>query len=229
MLSLMEELLLLALEDDKGTVPSSVQTALPYGLAAAGLSDLLLAGRLTTAEKQKVSVVDGTATGDDLLDEMLAKISQSRKQKSLKDWVSSFGGGGIKKSQQRLEDRLIAKGILRLEEGRFLSIFPWHHYPTIDGGPEAEARESLHGVLLGGAIPEPRTAILVSLVAACNLVDKLVTKEERKLAKQRAKEIGKGEYAGQAVSKAVEEVAAATAAMIAAVAAASVTSSSSSS
>ncbi len=229
MLSLAEELLLLALDDEKGTISGSAQTTLKYGLAAAGIMDLLLAGKMVMGEKNKVSVPDSAPTGDDILDEMLADVQQSRRLKSIGDWVRDFGNGKIKNLGERLETRLVEKGVVRVEEGRFLKLFPWHHYPTLDGGPEAETRERIRMVLIGGEDPDARTATLISLARACRLLDGLFPKEERKRAGQRAKEIAKGEFAGAAVARAVVDAEAATAAMIAAITAASVTSTTSSS
>lgn len=220
MLSLAEELLLLSLDDDKGTIAGSVEQALGYGLAAAGIVDLLLADRLAVDGKKKLSVVDAAPTGDELLDEMLVHIQQSKRTKSIGDWVRDFGNGGIKKIQERLERRLVNKGILRDEEGKYLKLIPWHHYPTVDGAPEAETRERLREILLEGREPDARTAILISLVRASTLLNQLFPKAERKRADQRANEIAKGEVAGEAVSQAVEEAVAVTvAAMVAASAA----------
>jgi len=210
MLSLAEELLLLSLDDEKGTIPGSVQQALGYGLAAAGVVDVLLAGKLVMGDKKKVSVAGDAPTGDEVLDEMLAHIQQSKRTKSIGDWVKNFGNGGIKRLQERLERRLVEKGILRVEEGKYLRLIPWRHYPTVDGVPEAETREKIRTVLLGGAEPDARTAILISLTRASKLLDQLFPKDDRKRADQRAKEIAKGELAGEAVSKAADEAVAAT-------------------
>ncbi len=230
MLSLAEELLLIALDDEKGTVPASAQAPLRYGLPAAGITELLLEGKLSLGEKQTVAVSEASPTGDEILDEMLSRIQESRKPRGLKDWVTDFGNGKVKNLQERLENRLVGRGLLRVEEGKFLRVFPWHHYPTVDGAPEAETREKLRAVLLGGESPDPSTAVLVSLLKACNLLNSLFAKEERKQADQRAKEIAKGNYAGEAVSKAVQEVSeAATAAMVAIMAATAASSSTSTS
>lgn len=224
MLSIAEELLLLALEDDRGTIPSSAKEPLTYGLPAAGLSELLLAGRLTVGEKKKVAVVDGSLTGDEIHDEMLSRIQKARKPKTLGDWVKDFGSG-IKRQRERLASRLAERGILRVEEGSHLGIFPWRRYPTVGGAAEAGTREKLRRVLLEGEDPDGRTAILIGLVKACKLLDKLYPKEQRKRVEARAKEIAAGQFADQAISKAVAEAAAATAAMIA-ITSASVSSSS---
>lgn len=228
MLSLADELLLLSLDDEKGTIPDSVQQALGYGLTAAGIVDLLLADRLAVEDQKKLSVVDATPTGDELLDEMLVRIQQSKRTKKVGDWVQDFGNGGIKKMQERLERRLVEKGILREEEGKFLKLFPWHHYPAVDGAPEAETRERLREVLLEGEQPDARTAVLISLARACKLLDQLFPKAERKRADQRAKEIAKGDVAGDAVSEAVEEASAAAVAAMVAVSAATAVSTTSS-
>jgi golgi phosphoprotein 3 len=228
MVSLAEELLLLALDDEKGTIGGSVQEALKYGLAAAGVIDLMLAGRLVVGDKKRVSVAEASTTGDEILDEMLANVQGSKKEKSVGDWVKDFGNGRVKRLRERLESRLVERGVLRLEEGRYLRVFTWHHYPTVDGAPEAQTREKLRAVLLGDENPDARTATLISLVKACRLLDRLFPKEERKRAAQRAKQIADGEIAGDAVSKAVEEAAAAAAATtMAAISAATIVSASS--
>jgi hypothetical protein len=69
MLSLAEELLLIAFDDDRGVV-LTCDAILDYGLVGAVLSDLILQDRLRI-EQGKVVVAQKTATGDDILDASL--------------------------------------------------------------------------------------------------------------------------------------------------------------
>jgi hypothetical protein len=223
MLNLPEELLLLALRDKKGTVISSASTALPYGLAGAVLLELTLADRVTF-EDSKIVLDDATPTGDDILDEGLERIKQSKKNRKPSYWVNKLSG--IKKIKERLLDRLVHKGILRREEHRILRVIPSKRYPTVHGGPEKKLRDSIRAAILDGIEPEERTGILISLVSACSLVNEIFEKAERKAAQKRIKEIAKGEPIGKAVS---ETVAAVEIAVIAAVMASTIAATSASS
>jgi Golgi phosphoprotein 3 len=203
MLKLSEELLLLALRDKKGTLVSSASTALKFGLAGAVLMELTLQRRLSIAE-DKFTVSDPTPTGDDILDEALAKIKASQKSRKAKHWVSKLAG--IKKMKERLLDRLVNEGILRREEHRILRVISTKRYPTAYSGPEMKLRGRIRSVVLDGKTPDERTVIIISLLSACKLVNEVFVKEERKEANKRIKEICKGEAVGKAVSDTVAAV-----------------------
>jgi hypothetical protein len=61
----------------------------------------------------------------------------------------------------------------------------------VDPEPERELRHQLTCVLVEDALPDPRTALLVSLLSALRLVRGLVDKEHRKHAESRAKDIAR--------------------------------------
>lgn len=225
MLTLPEELMLFALDDVKGTILSSAHAGLTYGLAAAGVVELLFAGRLRIEEKQRLAVVDGSPTGDELLDEMLARIQESGKPRSMKDWIRGFGSGKVRKLRDRAAARLVERGLVREESGRHLGIFPWRHYPTMDGGQKLKSVERVRAVVLGEADPDARTMVLIGLLSACKLLERQFSKDEWKLVKPRVKELSKGEFAGKAVKEVVDANIAAMAAISAAATAASISSS----
>jgi golgi phosphoprotein 3 len=227
MLTLAEELLLLGLRDEQGTVASGASVSLRYGVSGAVLAELISAGRLGMDDRGRVSVIDASPTGDDLFDDVLAQIVERKKPRTLKDWVLSLGQGKLK-VVQRLESRLVGRGILREEEGRILWVFPTHRFPEMDSTPEMVVRERLRAVVLGGETPDARTSMLLALVKATRLVNEVFGKEQRDTAKARIEELTHGEASGAAVSGAVKAVEAATmAAVMASVAASSAASSSS--
>ncbi len=212
---LAEELLLLGLRDEQGTVAGGASLALKYGLGGAILAELLLLNRLRLEEKDRVALVDDSPTGDDVLDEALTAIAKRQKPRSLRDWVRDFGGGRLQKVQDRLTRRLVDRGILREEEGRFLWVFPTHHFPTVDPTPEQRLRDRIHGVILYGSTPDERTLILLSLLKASKLVDEVFPPEQRKEAGQRIQALAKDVAAGPAVAKAIAATQAALIAVIA--------------
>ncbi len=199
MLTLPEELLLLALRDKKGTVVSSASLALTYGLAGAILLELTILDKIVL-EGDKFIVKDATPTGDDIFDEVLAKIHASKKSRKPSYWVNKLSG--IKKLKDRLLDRLVGQGILRRKEHNVLWVIPTKRYPTLSGAPEMKRRELIRTAILHNVKPDERTSILICLVNACSLVNEIFEKEERKVAKKRIKEIAKDE----AVSKAVSDI-----------------------
>jgi len=91
-LFLHEEVMLLALKDEEGTVVSG--TMYKYAISGAILAELLLKKRIVVDESKKklVNVVSSTPVGELLIDECLNKISSSKRRASLQTWVSRFSG-----------------------------------------------------------------------------------------------------------------------------------------
>lgn len=219
-LSLGEELLLLAMDDERGTVHGAAAAALPFGLAGALLLDLTLRGRLA-AEGNDLTVADRTPTGDDLLDEALATIAGARRARSARHWIARLSGGASH-LKDRLLGRLIWRGILRREDRPILGIIPSPRYPAVDFTTEWELRQRIRATVLEGEAPDARTAVLLSLVQACRLADAIFTREERAPARRRLHEIARGECVGTAVAEAVAGMEAAAAAAVIAATSASV-------
>ncbi|GAA4939843.1 GOLPH3/VPS74 family protein [Actinoplanes utahensis] len=215
-MNLMEEFTLLAFDDDGRKIVDS--TRLDYTLGGAILLELALAERIEVVDK-KVVVRDPSATGDELLDQSLTRIATDTKSRKPGHWVQKFAKG----TRQRVLDDLVAAGVLRAEEGKFLIIFPQTRYPSAAGGEpvvETEARARMRAAIEGTGEADPRTSALCALVAASDTSRKVFADLDRKLVKRRLKEISEGAWAAAAVKRAIEEVFAAVAASGAAVAAA---------
>ena len=206
-LNLAEELLLLAMHEKRGTVLLRAQTALPYGLVGALLIELCGAGLLRLEGKNLIAAPGGYAQ-DELLEEVLAKVRSSKRVHALKSWVLRMGrsGGKIKK---KLLTRLVEKRILQREEHRVLGIIPTQHYPEADFRPEFEIRRRTSSAITRGGARDERTAALISLAYACDLIGLLFEKGERREAKRRAKEISKSQPVGSAVAQTIAAIRAA--------------------
>jgi hypothetical protein len=188
MLTIAEELLLIALDDTKGKVISSqwgtvlVHSILERCLIGAILVELAFRERLELQQDHLV-VTDPSPTGVAVLDETLDIVRQSEKRRSPRDWIQKLGRNhqGLEK---RLLDGLVQRRILREEEGRFLWVFPTRRYPTEDDGPERSVRERV-SAFLGGDPPDPHTLLLVRLVSACKLVELIAAPGGTKEAEER--------------------------------------------
>lgn len=212
-----EDLLLLLLDDDSGTVPSSLD--LRPVLGGAVLVQLALTGAVRVSDKSgfwqsaKVRAQSGAALPDPILAAALALVAE--KERGAQDLVGRLGKG----LREQLTERLAAQGILRREDSKVLGLFPRTVWPAADVAREADVRRALTSVLVEGNEPDERTAALVALLHAIGRAHKTVPHEglPAREVKARAKRIAEGDWAAKAVKDAID---AATAAMVAATVAA---------
>jgi hypothetical protein len=208
-LFLHEEVLLLALRDVKGTVSSSAY--IEYPLAGAMIAELLLLKRISVEEKSKkklVNLVNGGPIGDPLLDECLQKLVGAKRHASLKTWVMRFAR--LKRLKHRTAEGLCRRKVLRAEEDKILLIFKRTLYPEIDPKPERALIERLREAIFRDAGPlSPRTAILVSIAKAADLLKIPFEKKDLKRRKKRIDQIVASELTGKATREAIEAMQAA--------------------
>jgi Golgi phosphoprotein 3 len=223
---LQEEVLLLALKDDKGSPHSSM-----YSIAMGGamLAELLLSERLVLEEKPRkkplkpgkkpaylVAVDSPKQLADPVLDECLHRVVTSKKERSPQEWVTRFGQ--LKDLKRRVAVGLCRKGILREREDRILVLFRRTAYPTLDGAPERRVVDRLQDAVAGDSMElDARTAVLVALANGTGILKHVLSKDLVKQRKDRIQEIGEGDIVGEATKAAVQ---AAQAAVIAATTAA---------
>ncbi|RMF61727.1 MAG: GPP34 family phosphoprotein [Calditrichaeota bacterium] len=204
MLSLAEKLMLIALHDENGSIISSSTTALPYAIAGTLIVELHLKGKITLTNG-KVEVVDKTPAGDELLDKALELIMNSKKQRDVQYWVCQIVRK-IEKLNLTVIESLIRKEILRKENHKILWVIPTKRYPIVNVAPEYEIRGRIHQILIQKDTPNEEEIALLSLIKACDLLNVLFPKTERKMAKARLKKLIENEVVGKAVSSVVEEI-----------------------
>jgi golgi phosphoprotein 3 len=226
-LSLPEEVMLLALHDEKGTV--AFGSMYSYAITGGIIAELALRQRIDVERVKRsalVNVRNPTPVGDPLLDEALEKMRTASRRASVQTWVQRLNRIP---ARQRLLDRLRQRGILRFQEGRLLFVFPRDTYPTSDPAPERDAIERVRRAIFDDAPTDPRTAVLASLAHATGLLAPIFGRKVLKARKQRIKELAAMSDVAGATESAVrgvqEAVQAANAAVIAAVVASSAASS----
>lgn len=201
---LVQDLMLLALDNEKGHVVSSAAASLPYGLMGAVLMELVLQGKLDT-ERGKLVVINSSSTKDDFLDACLQEILSAQRPRTAQFWVrrltSKFRG-----FQTAVLSNLVELGVLKQQKQRILGIFPVQRYPIASAIAKQTILNRVRMVVLHDAQLDARTTALISLIKACNLTHHLFVPEERREARRRIDAIAKGEQMGKAVSDTVISV-----------------------
>jgi hypothetical protein len=220
-LLLAEQVLLLALDDEKGTDRS--QRAGEAGLAGALLLDLGERDLVRAGADGRLVAVDAAEPEHGLLRRAHEIVGGTPGGRHAKTWVDHLQAE-LKPLRARLAQGLVERGILSEHRSRVLGIFPRTRYPEVDPHPEFELRHQLFDVLVTGRAPTEEEALLVGLLEPLGLIDRLVPRDHRRAAHRRAQEIGEPGLAGAAVRAAVREVqAVVTAAAVATTAATTVT------
>ncbi len=208
-LYLHEEILLLALKDEEGTIASG--TMYQYALSGAILSELLLEKRISIDQSHKrkfVKIENSNSLGEPLMDECLQKITTAKRRANLENWVSRFAG--IKNLKHRVADQLVNRGVLKKDEGKVLLIFSRKIYPEVNPKPEREIIERLRKAIFKDREDfSSRTVVLLSLAKSADLLRINFDKKELKSRKERIEQIVNGEIAGKAAKEAIEAMQAA--------------------
>ena len=212
---LAEDLMLLLLDDEKGTITSmsNAQTVLGGAL----LLELALEGAVEvrkegTWRQARVRPTGVSAPEEPLLIEALGAIGE--RPRTAQDLVNRLGKGLAGK----LGDSLARRGIVERREQKVLGLFPRTSTSPRRRRTCSSWAESTVGHTVRGLTPDQRTAALVALLHAVGRAHRVVPLEglPAGTVKARAKEIAEGAWAAQAVKDAVTAATAAiTAAMVA--------------
>ena len=211
MRTLADDLLVLLFDDLSGR-PRIERTKLDYALAGAVLLQLALDARIDVdgpGRTAKVAVVDASPTGDDVLDDAVARLRGRlrRADKAVPALSRGLRGRLLARAEQR--------GSLRYERERVLGLFPRDRWPAADDRRRSQLTQRLRDVLVVGTTPDAEIAALVALLASVDAAPVVVGAEgraERRAVRRRAALIGEGAWAAAAVRRAVEAVQAAVAA-----------------
>ncbi len=222
-LFLHEEVLLLSLNDEKGT---NERGAMPlFALGGSILAELLLHDRVRVGEDRKklLSAISPRLIGEPYLDQALELVRNAKRPGSAVAWIQRFSR--IKGARSASLERLCDRGILKAEHHRVLGIFPRTVFPEVDPGPERDLRTRIdHAVRERHADVDERTAILIAVATSTNLLRATFGKDWFKAHKKRIESIEEHLESGQATRAAIEALQATIAATQAAAAMVAITS-----
>ncbi|HEY4939902.1 MAG TPA: MFS transporter [Rhizomicrobium sp.] len=166
-ISLVEEFLLLALEDEGGQFSRIPETSLHCGLAGAALMDLELRGRIETS-LERLSIADASPTGSAMLDMLLADIAAEPEPLHPKDWIARLMPRAMQLRSDAL-GTLCARGILAQEEHLYLWVLQERRYPVEHGEERRECKRRILELLFNEELPGHHDVALVALADACGM------------------------------------------------------------
>ncbi|NBD37053.1 MAG: hypothetical protein GVY10_00595 [Verrucomicrobia bacterium] len=202
-LTLAEQLLLLALDDETGQLRQLPDRALDYGLAGAILADLTRAGRIEVTD-DGVKVLDPKPVHSVPEDLGLRKLVEGEVE-SLGAVLSHLAGDSHQLRQQVI-GHLVEKGVLKEENKEILWVFHYSRYPLADPLAESSVKQRVRGIVMKGEELTMRQSVLISLLQACQLGRILFTEEEWRNCRERVEEIARNDKIGSAVMKCLQEI-----------------------
>ncbi|MCY4453962.1 MAG: GPP34 family phosphoprotein [Immundisolibacterales bacterium] len=212
MLTISEEVLLLFLDDEKGTFIRGPDIHVELAMSGAVLMDLAFANRIDT-DPERLFVVDQSPVGDRVLDDLLSRIAATEPERSTEYWLNWIRED-VPDIMGHFIDRLVEKGILRRMEEKILWVFETRRYPVIDDREEREVKRRITSVLFSDEIPDPRDVVIIGIVNACDLLDVILHHREVDKVRGRAEQISQMDFIGQAINSTINDVRASILSMI---------------
>jgi hypothetical protein len=208
-LFLHEEIMLIALRDQEGTVPIAA-SGYPYAIGAAILCELVLRGLITLKETNARTLVTATgsraALDSPLLAECFRRIRKAPRRTTADRWIVRFAS--THKLKHRVAKGLVEKRVLRADTVRFMLAFKVRIYPELDHEPEQAMLERLRQAIFDAAEDvSPRTAALVALTHSAGLLSIPFDKKELRSHKERIIDILRGKIFADADHDAQQQVA----------------------
>ena len=169
MLTMLEEVVLLAVDEKTGSLRSTREFGTAYALVGAVFFDLALARKIDT-DLETVQIVDRRPTGNAMLDCVLAHMATRPDLTTVRDWIEE-----IFQRRDDLEgealNSLIEQGVLRHEKSKLLWIIDVERFPLVDDKPQQDVRVRLAGTILADDIPATRDIMLVSIAEPSGLLE----------------------------------------------------------
>ena len=176
MLSMLEEVVLLAIDEKTGGLRSTREFGTAYALVGALFFDLALARKIDT-DTENIQIIDSTPTGNSTLDRVLASMAAKPQLTTVRDWIEE-----IFHQREDLEGRalvsLIQQGVIRHEKSKRLWIIDVEHFPLVDNKPQQHVKVRLAQAILTDGIPDTRDIMLVNIAEPCGLLEYVLSSNQ---------------------------------------------------
>jgi Golgi phosphoprotein 3 len=178
MLTMLEEVVLLAVDERNGNLRSTREFGTAYALVGAVFFDLALSRKIDT-DTETIRIVDRTPTGNPITDRVLAQMSQRPDLLTVRDWIEELFLQHDDLEGEALGS-LISSGVLRHEKSKLLWIIDVERFPLVDNKPHQHVKLRLAHAIRSNEIPDPRDIMLVSVAEACGLLGYILSDAELK-------------------------------------------------
>ena len=201
MLTMLEEVVLLAVDEKSGRVRSTREFGAAYALVGAVFFDLALAGKIDTGTEE-IQIVDPTPTANPTLDRMLNRMASRPGLRTVREWIEEMF---IKRDDLEGEalKSLIERGILRHEHSKLLWVIDVERFPMVDNQPVQHVKLRLANAILTDAIPATRDIMLVSIAEQCGLLGYVLSDVELETRQERIRALSQLETISRKVADAI--------------------------
>ncbi len=175
MLTMLEEIVLLAVDEKTGNLRSVREYATAYALVGAVFFDLALARKIDT-DTETIEITDATPTGNITLDRILADMASRPHLKTVENWIEHIFLGRDDLEGEALRS-LIERGILRHQKSKLMWLIDVESFPMANNKPQKFVAVRLANAIMGDEIPDTRDIMLVSIAAPCGLLSYVLTED----------------------------------------------------
>jgi hypothetical protein len=205
-LNIAEKYLLIILHLEKSRYLVSDHMINP-GLFGSMLADLAMEGKIEIRDKRIISKSDYTKISE-AHNQILGKISKSKKAKRIKTWISNFTWNARKYRYMILHE-LAMKSMIKLENKRFI-IFNYKNARIINQSVRQSILDDIKDTIQKKKTLNDEVASLMGIINACKLY-KVITKDksELKLIKPVIKEMVNQDSISREVQLVINEIQAA--------------------
>lgn len=204
MLTMLEEIVLLAIDERTGRLRAGREFGAAYALTGAVFFDLALAKKIDT-DLEEIRIIDRTPTGNPTIDRFLAELSAHPQLTTVAACIEMMfhRRGNLEGEALR---SLTAQGILRHEKSKMLWIIEVERFPLVDQRPQRHVKLRLAEAILGDGIPETRDIMLVSIAEPCGLLGYVLSDAELENRRERIRMLCNLETIGRKVGEAIVEL-----------------------
>lgn len=181
MFTIPEMLLLMSIHEAKGTLFNSANEWLKPGLAGAILAELALEGKIQSTSNHRLRVVDDSPLENEIFNKVIGILKETEKERKFGYWIATLSEKADKYQEKYIQS-LIQKGVFTEDDERLQWMVPSPVEPDAKASTKYLLNKHLRGIVLAQEDYEKRDLALLSLVRACNLLDLVFLRDERKLA-----------------------------------------------
>jgi hypothetical protein len=205
MFKIYEELLLLSIHEDKGIFIGSSTEAIKLGLVGAILDELALMGKILTTNNQRLHLAEDSQVNDAILDEAIVTLKESDKERKFGYWLKNIYQKPDKLRRQ-ITESMLQKGILMQEDDRLQWVIPSPLHPEIKASTKYWVVNQLRSIVLAQGEVKSREIALLSLLSACDLLDLVFLRDERKFAGRYINELVVGQAMKDPAFETIQEI-----------------------